>query len=120
MSDDDSRATQQELLATYRRTLQHLLEQAAQYGGELFAPPQTASGLYQAREQIRGLKEFLRRQGADVEDLPGEEPPAPGQPPDPVAPPSHDQVAGDKIAGDQIVAPHAQSVITHANRARLC
>ena len=115
MSDDDSRATQQELLATYRRTLQHLLEQAAQYGGELFAPPQTASGLYQAREQIRGLKEFLRGQGADVEDLPGEEPPAPVPPADPVAPPSHDQVAGDKIAGDQIIAPHAQSVITHAS-----
>jgi hypothetical protein len=75
MSNDARHAEQQELLATYRRTLRHLLDQAAQYGGEPFAPPATANGLYQAREQIHDLKEFLRQQGAEVEDLPGEEPP---------------------------------------------
>lgn len=111
MSNDNPLAEQQELLATYRRTLRHLLDQAAQYGGEPFAPPATANGLYQAREQIRGLKASLRQQGAEVEDLPGEEPPS-SPPAQPVAPLSHDRVAGDKVMGDKVVVSGVQNVIT--------
>jgi hypothetical protein len=114
MSDNDIAANQQELLATYRRMLQHLLDQAAQYGGEPFAPPDTGDRLSQAREQIRSLKEFLRQHGAVVEDQPGEEPPVARLPAAPVTPPSHDQIAGDKIAGDKIVAPGAQGLIMHS------
>ena len=50
--DDDPIAQQLALLATHRRTLTHLIAQAAQYGGEIFAPPQTANGIAQARAEI--------------------------------------------------------------------
>jgi spore germination protein GerM len=59
---------QQELLTTYRRTLAHLLQQAARYGGVSFAPPQTAHGIDEARDNIRRIKDFLRERGVGVED----------------------------------------------------
>jgi hypothetical protein len=50
MSLDQETVTQQlDLLAAHRRTLAHLIEQAAQYGGEVFAPPQTANDIATAR-----------------------------------------------------------------------
>jgi hypothetical protein len=51
MSDLDTIAQHLTLLATHRRTLAHLLAQAAQYGGEVFAPPATANGIAQARAE---------------------------------------------------------------------
>src|SRR6266498_2028580 len=38
MLDSETIAQHNSLLETYRRTLAHLLQQAAQYGGEVFAP----------------------------------------------------------------------------------
>jgi hypothetical protein len=69
-------ANQQALLATYRRTLAHLLQQAAQYGGVPFAPPQTANGISEAHAQIQQLKARLCADGVVVEDEPGDELPA--------------------------------------------
>jgi hypothetical protein len=59
---------QQELLTTYRRTLAHLLQQAAQYGGEAFTPPQTANGIHEARTNIQHIKQMLRGWGVSVDD----------------------------------------------------
>jgi hypothetical protein len=42
--------------ATYRRTLAHLLQQVAQYGGVPFAPSQTANGIVEARAQMQQIK----------------------------------------------------------------
>lgn len=50
--DQETITAQLDRLATDRRTLAHLLQQAAQYGGEVFAPPQTANGLAEARAEI--------------------------------------------------------------------
>ena len=73
MLDDETTAQQQSLLATYRRTLAHLVAQAAQYGGEPFAPPPVVSGIHEAREQIRRLKGVLRTNGVTVSDHPDDE-----------------------------------------------
>lgn len=77
MLDADSLAMQQQLLSTYRRTLSQLCLQAAQYGGERFAPPAVANGIHEAREQVRRIKAVLRASGADIDDHPDDEPPAP-------------------------------------------
>jgi eukaryotic-like serine/threonine-protein kinase len=68
-------AQQRELLATYRRTLAHLLQQAAQYGGVPFAPPQTANGIVEARAQIQQIKVALRAAGRAVADDPNDDAP---------------------------------------------
>jgi hypothetical protein len=65
---DQETVTQQlALLATYRRTLAHLVEQAAQYGGEIFAPPQTANGIAEARAKVGQIKAALREGGVSSE-----------------------------------------------------
>jgi hypothetical protein len=64
---------QQALLATNRRTLAHLLQQAAQYGGEAFALPQTFNGIAVARAQIQSIKAYLRASGVIVDDELGDE-----------------------------------------------
>src|SRR5262245_51436600 len=74
--DQETIAQQHELLTTYRRTLAHLLQQAAQHGGVTFAPPQVFHGISEAREQIQQIKATLRGHGIAVEDLPGEELPS--------------------------------------------
>src|SRR5215212_8976031 len=63
------------LLDTHRRTLAHYLNQEAALGAA-YAPPALANGIYEAREQIKQLKQTLREQGLPVEDRPGDEPPA--------------------------------------------
>jgi hypothetical protein len=68
MPSHEDIANQQELLATYRRTLAHLLRQAALYGGVPFAPPQIVHGIDEARRQIDQIKEILRAQGVDISD----------------------------------------------------
>jgi hypothetical protein len=70
-------ARQQALLATYRRTLAHLLQQAARYGGEISAPPNVSNGIYEAREYMRQIKVALRARNVFVEDAPEDEPPLP-------------------------------------------
>ncbi len=63
---------QQQLLAIHRRTLAHLCKQAAQYGGEVFAPTHVANGIYEARENIRCTKKTLRDWGVYVEEHPND------------------------------------------------
>lgn len=72
MLDQETIAQQLNLLAAHRRTLAHLLQQAAQYGGEVFAPPQTANGIAEARADIQRIKAILREDGVTVEDEPGD------------------------------------------------
>jgi eukaryotic-like serine/threonine-protein kinase len=71
--DSEEIAQQSDLLAVYRRTLAHLLRQAANYGGVSFAPPQTANGISEARAQIAQLKTALRGAGVVVENEPNDE-----------------------------------------------
>jgi eukaryotic-like serine/threonine-protein kinase len=103
---DKEIAQQRELLATYRRTLAHLLQQAAQYGGVSFAPPQTANGITEARAQIAQIKTSLRAAGVEVEHELNDEAPA-TEPPPLAAPTTFNQpnwsVSGNvyNVAGDQ-------------------
>jgi len=71
--DDEAITQQLALLTAHRRTLAHLLQQAAQFGGEVFAPPQTANGIAQARAEIQRMKAALRDGGVQVEDEPSDE-----------------------------------------------
>jgi hypothetical protein len=58
------------LLAAHRRTLVHLLQQAAQYGGEIFAPPQTTNQIVESRANIARIKTTLVDNGVEVADEP--------------------------------------------------
>jgi hypothetical protein len=99
MLNPDIVNAQLELLAAHRRTLAHLLTQAAQYGGVAFAPPQTANGIAEARAEIQRIKAVLRAGGVVVEEEPGDEAPPP------IAivavPHAGDVVGGDTVLGDQ-------------------
>jgi hypothetical protein len=64
--------SQQELLATYRRTLAVYLKQRALQGAA-FAPPAVENGIRETRDQIRRLKEVLRSWNVPVEDAPDDE-----------------------------------------------
>src|SRR5690349_3430271 len=66
---------QQALLATYHRTLAHLIQQAAQYGGETSAPVSISNGIHEARRSIQHIKAALRTSGVSVNDGPNDEPP---------------------------------------------
>src|SRR6266508_5472612 len=68
MLDQETIAQQLDLLAAHRRMLAYLLQQAAQYGGEVFAPVQTANRIAEARGEIRRIKVALREGGVTVED----------------------------------------------------
>src|SRR5262245_40787212 len=73
---------QRDLLATHRRSLAHLLKQAAQHGGEVFAPPQTANGIAEARANIQHVKDVLRGWGVGIDDHPDDTlPPSAPAPP---------------------------------------
>ncbi len=74
MLDSNDIDSQRELLNVHRRTLAHFQKQAAQYGGEVLAPPQVLNGLGETREKIRQIKAFLRANGVQVADHPFEEP----------------------------------------------
>jgi hypothetical protein len=63
---------QQSLLATHRRTLHHYLEQRAKLGSQ-YAPPGVTHGIYEARQDIRRIKEVLRGWGIIVADQPDDE-----------------------------------------------
>ncbi|HEU5102258.1 MAG TPA: hypothetical protein VFU22_24715, partial [Roseiflexaceae bacterium] len=68
MIDQAERAASEELLAVYRRTLAHLLQQQEQYRSTGYVPLMVVNDIYNAREQIRQIKDRLRSQGAIVED----------------------------------------------------
>lgn len=70
--DQEAIDNQLALLTTHRRTLAHLLQQAAQFGGEVFAPPQTANGIAEARAEIRRIKSVLRKNGVQIENEPND------------------------------------------------
>jgi len=100
MSLDQEAITQQlALLAAHRRTLAHLLQQAAQFGGEVFAPPQTANGIAEARQQLRRIKAVLRKNGVQVDDDPNDKAPRRRKSAQP--PLAGDVVSGDKVTGDK-------------------
>jgi hypothetical protein len=73
MPDTDEIKQQQQLINTYRRNLASLLQQAAQYGGESFAPLVTTNGIHEARMHIRHAKQALRGWGVTVDDHPNDE-----------------------------------------------
>jgi NB-ARC domain-containing protein len=88
------------LLAAHRRTLAHLLRQAAQYGGEVFAPAQTATGIAEARAEIRKIKAILRKNGVRVDEEPGDKAPRRRKPAQ--AQQAGDVISGDKVGGDKV------------------
>jgi NB-ARC domain len=100
--DQETINAQLTLLAAHRSTLAHLVQQAAQFGGEVFAPPQTANGIAGARAEVQRIKAVLRERGVLVEDEPNDEAP-------PLVEPVHipqtasDVVVGDKVVGDKIL-----------------
>jgi hypothetical protein len=103
MLNQDTINAQLDLLAAHRRTLAHLVQQAAQYGGEVFAPPQTANGIAETRVEIARIKATLRDGGVEVEDEPNDEARPqvePGQLPRAFG----DVVSGDKFAGIRLAA----------------
>jgi hypothetical protein len=53
---DDETRLQQEQIATHRRNLQYLVEQAAQFGSEVMAPLPARNQLHQTRTAIADLK----------------------------------------------------------------
>ena len=92
-----------DLIAAHRHTLAHLIKQAAQYGGEVYAPPQTVNGIAEARAEIARIKAVLREGRAKVEDEPIDTAPPPTEP-------VHSQrVAGDQISGDKVVGDSGDS-----------
>lgn len=70
MASQEDIEQQQDLLSTHRRTIAHLLRQAAAHGGETYAPVSVANGMYEARQNIANTKAALRSWGVEVEDLP--------------------------------------------------
>ncbi len=74
MPTEEEIVQQQSLLTTHRRTLGHLLQQVASYGGVAFSPPQTSNGIDEARGQIQRLKGILHGWGVPVDDHPNDDP----------------------------------------------
>jgi hypothetical protein len=70
MASTEETDQQLDLLATYRRTLAHLLQQAAAYGGETYVPPGVANNIYEVREAIVRIKTVLRGWGVEVVEHP--------------------------------------------------
>src|SRR4051794_41074555 len=101
MLDSDTINLQTTLLATHRRTLAHLLEQAAQYGGGGVTPTHTVNGIAEARANISRIKAFLRKNGVQVEDGPDDKASRRRKPTQ--AHRAGDVVAGDKVGGDKVM-----------------
>lgn len=68
MLDVEEKYAQQQRLSTYRATLRQWLLNAAQFGGEAFAPPYVAHGIKEARQQIQLIKSILREAEVEVTD----------------------------------------------------
>jgi hypothetical protein len=72
MVDQEAISTFQKRLDIHRRNLQHLLNQAAQYGGESHAPLEIMNSIRDQRAHIADTKAILRTNGVSVEDEPSE------------------------------------------------
>lgn len=70
MLDDEMVTHQQELLATYRRNVRHLVAQAAIYGGESAAPLAVINSIHENRKHIQQIKAVLRDKGINISDHP--------------------------------------------------
>lgn len=70
---DEVIVDQQRLLITHRRTLAILLQQKAQLTSA-YTPPGIISGIAEAREHIRHIKQALREWGVTVDEEPNDEP----------------------------------------------
>src|SRR5262249_52549964 len=70
--DQDAIDQQVSLLKAHRARLNVLLEQQARLG-VAYAPPGVAIGIDEARDDIRRIKEILRRAGAIVDDSPNDD-----------------------------------------------
>jgi hypothetical protein len=97
--DPETITQQHELLQTYRKTLAHLLQQAAMYGGEEFAPPVTVNGIAEARRAIRRIKRVLHENGVPIADAPYDTAPRRRKP---LQSSLGDGMRGDTIAGDKV------------------
>jgi Yip1 domain len=73
--DTEFLAHQRELLATHRRNLTHLLEQAAKYGSETDTPLHIFNSIREARAGILQAKTILHANGIEVTDYPHDDPP---------------------------------------------
>ena len=73
MPNREDIAAQQQLLATYRRSLAHHLTQQAALG-KAYAPMGVAEGIREARANIKRIKRILQSWGQIVEELPDDEP----------------------------------------------
>jgi tetratricopeptide (TPR) repeat protein len=62
----------EQLLATYRTNLRHLLDQAAKFGGEAMAPVALMHQLRDTRSDIASLKQRIRDRGGSIADDPGD------------------------------------------------
>jgi hypothetical protein len=71
MTDQESIAQQQELLATHRRVLATWMLQRATFGP--YVPPYILESIRNDRAEIQRIKQVLRSWGCVVEDLPDEE-----------------------------------------------
>lgn len=69
MASTEEIAYQQGLLTINRRNLRLYLKQKTILG-ETYVPPGVVNGIYEAREDIRRIKQTLRSIGVFVEDLP--------------------------------------------------
>src|SRR5262245_56133903 len=93
MPNQEDINTQYELLAIHRRTLASYLKQRAALSGS-FTPPGVDNGIYEAREQIRRVKDILRDWGQVVDDHPDDEADdAHRQPTKPPTPQQHEPVS---------------------------
>src|SRR5579859_974279 len=73
MARQDDIQHQRSLLEIHRRTLGHMLRQAAAYGGVDFAPSATTHTIRTARADIERIKEILRGWGVTIDDLPDDQ-----------------------------------------------
>src|SRR5436190_7999157 len=73
-------AQQEQLLATYRRTLAIYMRQQAEIG-RAYSPPAIQNGIDEARSNIRRIKAALKTAGVEVAEDPDDDEPPPLPPP---------------------------------------
>jgi hypothetical protein len=80
MPNDEDIKHQLNLLAINRRSLAHLVQQAARHGGESEAPTHVFNSLADTRASVARLKDILRDWGVHVDDDPNDVAPPPPDP----------------------------------------
>jgi hypothetical protein len=66
--DQEEYEQQLKILKIYRHTLAHLLEQAAKYGGIVYAPPYVANVIRDVRQEVAYIKRIIREAGHSIND----------------------------------------------------